>query len=97
MKKILIALALIASVTFANAQNSVKSLSAAKSALEAAEAAANNAKKATKVATWLKLASSYMDAYNAPMGNGWIGAKGKIAFTGVGKKNKYVLSCEHRT
>ena len=75
MKKILIALALIASVTFANAQNSVKSLSAAKSALEAAEAAANNAKKATKVATWLKLASSYMDAYNAPMGNGWIGAQ----------------------
>ena len=75
MKKILIAVALIASVTFANAQNNVKSLSAAKSALEAAEAAANNAKKATKVATWLKLASSYMDAYNAPMGNGWIGAQ----------------------
>ena len=75
MKKIFIALALIASVTFANAQNNVKSLSAAKSALEAAEAAANNAKKATKVATWLKLASSYMDAYNAPMGNGWIGAQ----------------------
>jgi tetratricopeptide (TPR) repeat protein len=75
MKKVLIALALIASVTFANAQNNVKSLSAAKSALEAAEAAANNAKKATKVATWLKLASSYMDAYNAPMGNGWIGAQ----------------------
>jgi tetratricopeptide (TPR) repeat protein len=75
MKKVLIALALIASVTFANAQNNVKSLSAAKSALEAAEAAANNAKKATKVATWLKLASSYIDAYNAPMGNGWIGAQ----------------------
>lgn len=75
MKKILIALALIASVTFANAQNNVKSLSAAKSALEAAEAAASNAKKATKVATWMKLASSYMDAYNAPMGNGWIGAQ----------------------
>ena len=75
MKRIFIALALIASVTFANAQNNVKSLSAAKSALEAAEAAANNAKKATKVATWLKLASSYMDAYNAPMGNGWIGAQ----------------------
>ena len=75
MKKIFIALALIASVTFANAQNNVKSLSAAKSALEAAEAAANNAKKATKVATWMKLASSYMDAYNAPMGNGWIGAQ----------------------
>jgi len=74
MKKVFIALALLASVTFATAQN-VKSESAAKSALEAAQAAANNAKKATKVATWLKLATSYMDAYNAPMGNGWIGAQ----------------------
>ena len=74
MKKILIALALLASVSFANAQN-VKSENAAKAALEAAQAAANNAKKATKVATWLKLATSYMDAYNAPMGNGWIGAQ----------------------
>lgn len=74
MKKVLLALALLASVTFAGAQN-VKSENAAKAALEAAQAAANNAKKATKVATWLKLASSYMDAYNAPMGNGWIGAQ----------------------
>ena len=74
MKKVFIALALLASVTFANAQN-VKSENAAKAAIEAAQAAANNAKKATKVATWLKLASSYMDAYNAPMGNGWIGAQ----------------------
>ena len=74
MKKVFIALALLASVTFANAQN-VKSENAAKAALEAAQAAANNAKKATKVATWLKLASSYMDAYNAPMGTGWIGAQ----------------------
>ena len=74
MKKVLIALALLASVTFAYAQN-VKSENAAKAALEKAQAAANNAKQATKVATWLKLATSYMDAYNAPMGNGWIGAQ----------------------
>ena len=74
MKKIFIALALLASVTFANAQNT-KSENAAKAALESAQAAANNAKKATKVATWTKLASSYLDAYNAPMGNGWIGAQ----------------------
>lgn len=73
MKKIFIALALVASVTLANAQ--VKSESAAKSALESAQVAANNAKKATKVATWLKLASSYMDAYAAPAGNGWIGGQ----------------------
>lgn len=73
MKKILLVLALVASVATANAQN-VKSESAAKSALESAKAAADNEKKATKVATWLKLASSYMDAYNAPRGNGWVGA-----------------------
>ena len=74
MKKIFIALALLASVTFAGAQN-VKSENAAKAALEKAQAVANNAKQATKVATWTKLASAYMDAYNAPMGNGWIGAQ----------------------
>lgn len=73
MKKILLVLALVASVVTANAQN-VKSESAAKSALESAKSAADNAKKATKVATWLKLAQAYMDAYNAPIGNGWVGA-----------------------
>lgn len=72
MKKIFLALAVLASLQFANAQ--VKSESAAKSAVEAAEAVAANAKKATKVATWLKLGEAYMDAYNAPMGNAWIGA-----------------------
>lgn len=72
MKKILIALAILASVQVANAQSN---LSAAKKAVETAEAAAQNAKKATKVATWMKLAESYMNAYNAPAGNVWIGAK----------------------
>lgn len=74
MKKILLVLALVSSVTLANAQQSVKDAGAAKSALEAAKAAADNAKKATKVATWLNLANKYMDAYNAPAGNGWVGA-----------------------
>jgi len=73
MKKILIALALCASIFAANAQ--VKSETAAKAALEAAQKAADDAKKATKVATWLKLASTYMDAYTAPAGNGWIGGQ----------------------
>ena len=72
MKKIALALALIASMQVAGAQ--VKSVSAAKSAAESAQAAANNPKKATKVATWLKLGEAYMDAYNAPAGNGWVGA-----------------------
>ncbi len=77
MKKIFFALAIVMSMTFsANAQQvKTKTEGAAKAALEAAQAAASNAKKATKVATWLKLASSYMDAYSAPAGNGWVGAQ----------------------
>lgn len=76
MKKIFFALAIVMSMTFANAQQvRTKTEGAAKAALEAAQAAASNAKKATKVATWLKLAQSYMDAYQAPAGNGWIGAQ----------------------
>ena len=72
MKRILIALAVLLSVQFADAQ--VKTPAAAKKAVESAKAAAQDAKKATKVATWLKLANSYMDAYNAPAGSAWIGA-----------------------
>ena len=68
MKRILIALAVLLSVQVADAQM-VKSPEAAKKAVEAAKVAAENPKKATKVATWLKLANSYMDAYNAPTGN----------------------------
>ena len=67
MKRILIALAVLLAVQTADAQ--VKSVDAAKKAVEAADAAAQNPKKATKVATWLKLASAYMDAYDAPAGN----------------------------
>ena len=49
-------------------------IDAAKKALASAQAASTDAKKAAKVATWLKLASSYMDAYNAPAGAAWLGA-----------------------
>lgn len=72
MKKILIALAILASVQVADAQ--VKTSAAAKSAVEAAQEASQNPKRNTKVVTWTKLAEAYMDAYNSPMGNGWIGA-----------------------
>ena len=68
MKRILIALAVLLSVQVADAQMT-KSPEATKKAVEAAKVAAENPKKATKVATWLKLANSYMDAYNAPTGN----------------------------
>lgn len=72
MKKLMIALAVIASMNLASAQT--KGTGAAAKAVEAAEAAAQNAKKATKSATWLKLGQAYMDAYNAPSGNIWLGA-----------------------
>ena len=72
MKRILIALAVLLAVQVADAQ--VKSPEAAKKAVESAKAAAENPKKATKVATWTKLADSYLDAYNAPVGNAWVGA-----------------------
>ena len=72
MKRILIALAVLLSVQVADAQT--KSPEAAKKAVESAEAASKDAKKAAKVATWTKLASAYMDAYNAPAGNAWVGA-----------------------
>jgi tetratricopeptide (TPR) repeat protein len=72
MKKILIALAVMLTVQLADAQ--VKTPEAAQKALESAITASQDAKKAAKVATWLKLATSYMDAYNAPAGSAWIGA-----------------------
>ena len=68
MKKIIFALVVLLSVQFANAQ--VKSAATAKKAVESAKAASQDPKKAPKVATWLKLSKSYMDAYNSPKGNG---------------------------
>ena len=72
MKRIFLALAVLLTVQLADAQ--VKCPDAAKKAVEAAEAAAKDPKKAAKVATWLKVATTYMDAYNAPKGAAWIGA-----------------------
>ena len=101
MKKIFLALAILASVQVAVAQGMGggapdmrrggpggpggpmpgqmgpavnRAAVAAKSAVDAAEAVAANAKKATKVATWTKLGQAYMSAYNAAMGDGWLGA-----------------------
>ena len=70
MKKIFLALALIATAQFAFAQKP----DAIKKDLEKAEAAAQNPKKAEKAATWLKLAEVYLKAYEAPAGNIWVGA-----------------------
>jgi tetratricopeptide (TPR) repeat protein len=93
MKKIFLALAILASMQFANAQ--VKSESAAKSALESAQAAASNAKKATKVTTWTKLGQAYLDAYDAPAGNALVGtSKQEIALVMGNKKPSSVETVE---
>ena len=74
MKKILLLIALVASMQFANAQGqNAKSSAAAKAAVEAAQKAVNDAKKNTKAATWIKYGQALLDAYNASMGNNWIG------------------------
>ena len=73
MKKIVLALALLASVQIANAQQTKDAESAAKK-VEAAKAASLNEKKAASMTTWLKLGQAYLDAYNAVQGNGYVGA-----------------------
>ena len=65
-------MALVLAVQFADAQT--KSPADAKKAVEAAEAAAQNPKKATKVATWMKVAETYLNAYEAPAGSVMAGA-----------------------
>ena len=73
MKKIIFALALLASFQVANAQQAKDAESAAKK-VAAAKAATLNEKKAANMATWLKLGQTYIDAYNVVQGNGYIGA-----------------------
>ena len=73
------ALAVLLAIQIADAQ--VKTPADAKKAVESAAAATENPKKALKPATWIKLADAYMDAFTAPMGNGWVGAnKQELAF-----------------
>ena len=73
MKKIVFALALLASVQIANAQQNKDAEAAAKK-VEAARQASLNEKKAANMATWIKLGQAYVDAYNAVQGNGYVGA-----------------------
>jgi len=72
MKRFFIALVLLISVQLVGAQ--VKTPDVAKKALEKALEASKDEKKATKTATWMKLATAYMDAYNAPTGSLYAGA-----------------------
>lgn len=71
MKRIMIALALVASMGVANAQKSAADF---QKEVDAAKAACNNPKKAEKPATWLTLGKKAFEAYSAPQGNGWVGA-----------------------
>jgi len=73
MKKIIFALAILASVQIANAQQ-IKDAEAAAKKVAAAKAVTQNEKKAVNPAVWLKLGQSYIDAYNAVQGIGYIGA-----------------------
>ena len=88
MKRILITLAMIASVMVGYAQprgggaprggapggGPAGGAARFTAAVEAAEKDAADAKKATKLATWTKLGEAYMAAYNASAGDGWLGA-----------------------
>lgn len=67
MKRIFIALALIASVQVANAQ--IKSDADIQKAIDKAEAAASDAKKGVKPASWMKLGQAYVAAYSNPTAN----------------------------
>lgn len=67
MKKILIALSLILSVTMISAQP--KNAEDAKKAVDKAVAASQDAKKSQKADTWIKLAKAYVEAYDQPSRN----------------------------
>ena len=67
MKRIFIALALVASVQAANAQ--IKSDADIQKAIDKAEATANDAKKGAKPAPWMKLGQAYVTAYTNPTAN----------------------------
>ena len=67
MKKIFLALALVASLQVANAQ--IKSDADIQKAIDKAAATANDAKKGAKPAPWIKLGQAYMNAYSNPTAN----------------------------
>jgi tetratricopeptide (TPR) repeat protein len=74
MKKFLAILAVAATMfaVDAKAQGS-KELNAAKAALEKAQAAAESPKQNTKMATWMKYGETLVKAYDASIGNAWVG------------------------
>lgn len=73
MKKILLTVIALMTLFAANAQNEVKSVPAATKSLANAKEAVNNPKKNTKAATWVKYGQALIDAYNAPVGDMFVG------------------------
>ena len=73
MKKLFLVLAIAASLQAFDAQAQVKSPAAALSAVQKAEATTTNPKQSGKPATWIKYGNALLDAYDAPVGNVWIG------------------------
>ncbi len=67
MKRVFLALALVASLQVANAQ--IKSDADIQKAIDKAEATANDAKKGAKPAPWMKLGQAYVTAYTNPTAN----------------------------
>lgn len=67
MKRILLAVSLILSITAVSAQP--KTAADAQKAIEKAKTAAQDAKKAAKPATWINLAKAYVEAYDQPTKN----------------------------
>ncbi len=64
MKKVLLAMALVLTVTFASAQS--KAVTDAQKAIDKAVATSLNPKRATRPATWINLAKAYISAYELP-------------------------------
>lgn len=73
MKKIILAMAVLASAQLAGAQE-LKDVQSALKKVESAKEAVQNPKKAAAPATWIKLGQAYMNAYSVAQGNAWVGA-----------------------
>lgn len=93
MKKTLLALALILSITASHAQP--KTVADAKKLVDKAVAASQDAKKAAKVATWIDLAKAYIGAYDQPTANLIAGTPRNEVKVLLGKQQ--ILSTDQKT
>lgn len=73
MKKTLLLVSLILSVTFAGAQTVYKTVADAEKGVAKAKAATEDAKKAVKPATWISYADALVGAYDQPANNVLVG------------------------